>query len=216
LDLSTVIVSVSRLTTPPLVPELELRLVTSESLWWRMTPEQLEAQGVPEPFWAFAWPGGQALARYILDHPSLVEGKAVVDFGAGGGLISLAARRAKARSIVATEVDPWALVAYRMNVPGGEIFNDDWIGRPLPKGSVLLCGDMSYSAELSRKLLAWFEKLEDVTIVIGDASRGFIAQDRFETLAEYAAPADYDDEGRYRIKASVLLWRSCSGVNDRL
>ncbi len=204
MDKSAVILSVTKLAAPRLTPELNLRLVTADSPWWRKTPEELEAQGIPEPFWAFAWSGGQALARYILDHPELVADKDVVDFGAGGGIVSLAARAAGARSIVATEIDPWALVAYRMNVAGGEIFEEDWIGRELAAGTVLLCGDMSYSVELCQALMVWFSSLRGVEIVIGDAGRGFIARERFETLAVYDAPADYDDEGKYWVKASVL------------
>ncbi len=204
MDKSAVIESVTKFASPRLTPELNLRLVTSDSPWWKKTPEELEAEGVPEPFWGFAWSGGQALARYILDHPELVADKDVVDFGAGGGIVSLAARVAGARSIVATEIDDWAVVAYRMNVLGGWIFEEDWIGRSFSEGTVLLCGDMSYSVELCRSLMDWFASLRGVVIVIGDAGRGFVARERFETLGVYEAPADCDDEGRYWVEASVL------------
>lgn len=207
MDIPEIIRSVSRLATPPLTPELSLHLVTSSSPWWTMTPEDLWQQGIPEPFWAFAWGGGQALARYILDHPDSVRDKDVIDFGAGGGIVSLAAQKTGARTIVATEIDPWALVAFRMNVPNVEIVEEDWIGRQLSPGTVLLCGDMSYSQELCDSLMQWFAAQAAGEIIIGDAGRGFIDRSRFETLGAYSVPADYDADGKYSVMASVMRFR---------
>ncbi len=204
MDRTSVIVNVTESTRPLLTPELTLRLITSASPWWRLTPEDLSQQGIPEPFWGFAWSGGQALARYVLDHPELVRGKDIVDFGAGGGIVSLAAEIAGARSVVATEIDDWAIECYRLNRPLGDIRLEDWIGRPLTPGSVLLCGDMSYGRDLVDRLIPWFSSLVDVRILIGDASRGFVDSRDFLELATYQAPADYDADGRYFIKASVL------------
>lgn len=206
MDISAVIHSVTRLAAPALTPELPLRLVTKESPWWTMTPEDLERQGIPEPFWAFAWGGGQALARYILDHPEIVRDKDVLDFGAGGGIVSLAARKAGARSIRASEIDPWALVAYRLNVVDGDIREEDWIGRSLEAGTVLLCGDMSYSRELCAALMDWFRELKGVEIVLGDAGRGFLDKSAFEELTKYSVAADYDADGRYQVSAFVLRY----------
>lgn len=136
----------------------------------------------------------------------MVHGKNVIDFGAGGGIVSLAAQRSGASSLVATEIDSWALCAYRMNVSGGAIFEENWIGRDIAPGSILLCGDMSYSRELCAELLDWFRELKGVMIVIGDAGRGFIDKAAFEELATYNVPADYDADGRYQVSASVLRY----------
>jgi len=203
--------SVSERKAPPLVPELELALVTSRSPWWTMHPDDLLRLGVPEPFWAFAWAGGQSLARFILDNPSYVARKHVIDFGAGGGIVALAALKAGALRVTATDIDPWALVACEENLNAYpwqvELSGEDWIGRTLPPGSILLLGDMSYERELCDKLIAWFEQLTDCTILVGDGGRGFVDQSRFIELARYRAPADSDSDGHYKVNALVLLWK---------
>lgn len=202
---------------PALVPELELRLVTGQSAWWRLDPNDLARRGIPEPYWAFAWAGGQVLARYLLDHPETVRGRSVIDFGAGGGIVALAAARAAAASITVTEVDPWAIEACRMNLMGfGDRLTfslDDWIGRPLPAGSLLLLGDMHYESELTSRLLPWFQSLREVTILVGDPHRGFLAREAFDELASYRAPMDSDDAGLLRGRASVLRYRQ-PAIND--
>lgn len=212
MDIPAIIRSVTREVSLPLLPELSLRLVTSASPWWRLSPEELSQQGVPEPYWAFAWGGGQALARYILDHPDVVRDKDVIDFGAGGGIVTLAALRAGARSVRATEVDRWALFAFEMNLrhAHGEAFRDrasivceDWIGRVLKPGEILLCGDMSYSNELCREMKKWFAKLPGVDILVGDAGRGFLETFRMVELGRYRVPADYDDSGQYFVNGGV-------------
>ncbi len=103
------------LTAPPLVPEIKLYLATEVVPLWRATEEELAKIGVPPPYWAFAWAGGQALARYILDHPDMVAGKRVLDIGAGSGLVGLAAARAGAASVLAADIDAFACAAIRLN-----------------------------------------------------------------------------------------------------
>ncbi len=206
-----IILAVSERRCPPLVPELELSLVTVRSPWWTMHPDDLDRMGVPEPFWAFAWAGGQSLARFILDNPHFVAGKHVIDFGTGGGIVGLAALHAGAAQLTATDIDPWAIVACKENLKifahRIELSEADWIGRQLPEGSILLLGDMSYERELCDKLIAWFETLVDCTILVGDAGRGFVDKKRFAELATYLAPADSDSDGQFKVTASVLLWK---------
>lgn len=218
-EIKRVIQLVTHVACPPLVPELQLALVTAASPWWTMAPEELERQGIPEPFWAFAWAGGQCLARFILDNPHYVADRDVIDFGAGGGIVSLAALKAGAAKVLATEIDPWAIVACAENLRAYEerveLSCEDWIGRPLPRGTILLCGDMSYERSLCDRLLAWFEELEDCTILIGDPGRGFIERECFEELATYLAPTDSDSDGRYKVKAFVLKWKSKFGAKQR-
>jgi predicted nicotinamide N-methyase len=107
--------SATVLARPWLVPELELFLVTHEAPLWRASLEDAAAQGFAEPYWAFAWPGGQVLARWVLDHPELVRGRRVLDFGCGGGVAGLAAARAGAGAVLFADVDPLAAVAARLN-----------------------------------------------------------------------------------------------------
>src|SRR5215831_7657497 len=94
------------LVAPPLVPEIRLHLATEVVPLWRLTEEELQAQGIPPPYWAFAWAGGQALARYLLDQPDRVRGAAVLDFGSGSGLVAIAAAKAGAASVRAADIDP--------------------------------------------------------------------------------------------------------------
>src|SRR6185312_8732885 len=96
------------LVAPPLVPEIALHLATEVVPLWRKTEEELEAEGVPPPYWAFAWAGGQALSRYVLDHPETVAGKSVLDFGSGSGLVAIAARKAGASRVLAADIDTFA------------------------------------------------------------------------------------------------------------
>ncbi|MBC7661983.1 MAG: methyltransferase [Chitinophagaceae bacterium] len=212
--------SVTKLESPRLVPELTLALVTAQSPWWSQTPDDLEGAGIAEPFWGFAWGGGQCVARYILDNPDLVRGKHVIDFGAGGGLITLAALLCDAAEVVATEIDPWAIMALEMNIadrPGRQcviMSCEDWIGRPLPQGTMLLCGDMSYEENLTVRLLDWFATLEGCTILIGDPGRGFVDGSLFEVLARYMVPSDNDSDGTVSVEGAVLLYAPKSGRSD--
>ena len=114
-DRSSFILQNTRLQRPPFVPELQLYLADEITPLWRMTEAELGARGVPPPFWAFAWVGGLALARYLLDHPAEVAGKQVVDFAAGSGLCALAALQAGAAAILAADIDPFCEAAVALN-----------------------------------------------------------------------------------------------------
>lgn len=189
------------LTRPQLLPELRLRLVTPACPWWRSTPEALAALGVDEPFWAFAWAGGQALARHLLDHPALVAGKRVLDFGAGGGVAGLAAARAGARCVVALDIDPVCEAACRLNAEANGLTllteTADRVGGAVD-ADVVLAGDMTYEEALTRRVVAWFQRLagEGVLVLVGDPGRGFLDPAGLEALACYDAPSDNDLDGR--------------------
>jgi predicted nicotinamide N-methyase len=107
--------------TPSLVPEIELYLASEVTALWHATEATLEKSQLPPPYWAFAWPGGQALARHLLDHPALVAGKNVLDIGAGSGLVSIAAKRAGAARVTAAEIDAFAIAAIRLNAALNEV-----------------------------------------------------------------------------------------------
>lgn len=141
---------------PPLVPEVRLHLATEIVPLWRKTEEELEREGIPPPFWAFAWAGGQALARYILDHPAEVGGKAVLDLGAGSGLVAIAAAKAGASSVLAADVDRFAIAATRLNAELNGVTlsttGEDLIGSDAT-WSAILVADMCYERPLADGLL---------------------------------------------------------------
>jgi len=121
------------LIAPPLVPEVRLHLAIEVVPLWRKTEEELHEEGVPPPYWAFAWAGGQALARYVLDNPETVRGRRVLDFGSGSGLVAIAAAKAGAAHVLAADIDAFAAAAIALNVEANdtrvEITTDDVIGR---------------------------------------------------------------------------------------
>jgi predicted nicotinamide N-methyase len=191
---------------PPLVPELELHLATEVTPLWEATEAELQRLGLPPPYWAFAWPGGQALARYILDHPALVAGRRVLDFGAGSGLVAIAAARAGAHA-VAAEIDAFAAAAIRLNAARNgvevEIESADVIGAPCA-WDVVLAGDMCYERPLAERLGAWLRRLPAL-VLLGDPGRSYFTAEGLEELARYAVPTSRDLEDRD--ERSTGVWR---------
>lgn len=198
---------------PPLVPELELHLVTADCPLWRADEAELARLGLPEPYWAFAWPGGQALARHILDHPEEVRGRRVLDFGAGGGIEALAAARVGAADVLATDLDPLAIEACRMNARLNGLAlratTEDVLGRTELDADLVLVGDVTYADPLAGRVLTWMKALADlgIDVWVADPGRGFLDASRLEPLASYEAPSDVDVDGRYRVTTSVCRLR---------
>jgi predicted nicotinamide N-methyase len=184
--------------TPALVPEIKLRLVTKEQPWWYARPEDLERHGIVEPYWAFCWPGGAALARFLLDHPELCRGRRVLDLGSGCGVSAIAAARAGARSVVACDIDPVALWATAENASfnGCDLALEgrNVIGLPLPEVDCLLLGDVTYSRELVAAVWPWLGRLLEsgITIWIAEPRRGFLPPD-LRPMATVRVPPDCDD-----------------------
>ncbi len=181
------------LQAPPHVPEIRLHLADEAHDLWHRTEEELAEIGLPPPFWAFAWAGGQGLARYLLDNPEVVRGKRVLDFATGSGLVAIAAAKAGAANVVAADVDPFCAAAVRLNVAanGVEIaFNGrNFIGEN--NGfDVLLAGDVFYDRALADRLVPWFSRLAEggTTILIGDPGRSYLPRERLAKLAEYQVP----------------------------
>ncbi len=205
----SLIVAETVLARPVLCPELQLHLVTEECRLWRAREAELAALGLPEPYWAFAWPGGQALARHILDHPELVSGKVILDFGTGSGIVALAAARAGAKRVVASDIDPFSVEATRLNAALNhlevEATDADLVGRDDGWG-VILAADMCYEAELSARVIPWFVALarRGARVLAGDPGRGHTRGAEFREIAAYDAPADVDTDGRIRRRTSVL------------
>jgi predicted nicotinamide N-methyase len=186
------------LTAPPLVPEIRLHLATEVVPLWRATEEELARVGVPPPYWAFAWAGGQALARYLLDHPDLVRGKQVLDIGAGSGLVGLAAAQAGAASVLAADIDAFACAAIRLNAAANDceiaVTQDDLIGAA-GAWDVILVGDLFYERPLAERLLAWLKPLQTPAL-LGDPGRNYFPKTQVEKLASYNVPTTRDLEDR--------------------
>jgi predicted nicotinamide N-methyase len=192
---------------PPLVPELKLHLASEVIPLWRKTEEVLAENGVPPPYWAFAWAGGQALARYLLDHPDLAAGKRVLDFGAGSGLVALAAARAGARHVLAADIDPFALAAIRRNARinsvNVETTDRDMIGAN-ETFDLILVGDMCYERPLAERLMAWLKKSQSA-ILLGDPGRSYFPKTGLTRLAAYSVPTTLELEDREFRETGV--WR---------
>jgi predicted nicotinamide N-methyase len=179
--------------TPPHVPEIRLNLASEAHELWLKTEEELAEIGLPPPFWAFAWAGGQGLARYVLDHPETVAGRCVVDFASGSGLVAIAAKMAGAGHVLAADIDPWTAMAVALNADlnGVEIdfTGDNLIGSEID-ADVLLAGDVFYDRDFAMALVPWFEKLagDGVTVLVGDPGRAYLPKDRLVACAVYEVP----------------------------
>lgn len=177
---------------PPLVPEVKLHLASEIVPIWQMTEEELEKSGLPPPFWAFAWAGGQALARYILDHPETVAGKRVLDFGAGSGMIGIAAMKANAASVLSADIDPFAAASIRLNAEVNgislNVTTDDIVGSANGGWDVILIGDMCYERPLAERIETWVHSLVDggATAYIGDPGRTYLPKSGLEKIVSYA------------------------------
>lgn len=195
----------------PLVPEIRLHLASEITPLWQATEADLGRDQLPPPYWAFAWAGGQALARHVLDHPETVRGKSVLDFGAGCGLLALAAARSGAAAVMAAEIDPFAMAAIGLNAALNEhavaVESADVIGRfPVP-WQVVLVGDMCYERPLAERLTAWLRQLAGagVLVLLGDPGRAYLPQAGLEELARYCVPTSLELEDR--LMREGVVWR---------
>lgn len=178
----------------PHAPEIRLRLADEAVALWQKTEEDLGEMGLPPPFWAFAWAGGQALARYILDHPDLVAGRRVFDFAAGSGLVAIAAAKAGAATVTASEIDRFALAAIGINAAlnrvAVSVTEDDVTAGGAPEADILLCGDVFYEKPMAERVLSWLDRAlaAGVSIYIGDPGRSYLPKERLELIKTYEVP----------------------------
>ena len=196
------------LVAPPLVPQIKLHLATEVVPLWRLTEDELQAQGVPPPYWAFAWAGGQALARYILDNPRIVAGKDVLDFGSGSGLVAIAAAKSGAEPVMAADIDPYAQAAIRMNaIANSAILSTTTSDLIDSDGNwrVILVGDMCYERPLAERLLAWLtdRAKHGASVLLGDPGRSYFPKGGVEKLETYRVQTTRDLEDREIRETSV-------------
>jgi predicted nicotinamide N-methyase len=198
---------------PAMVPELRLWLASEYVPIWQATEDWLEQQNVDPPYWAFCWPGGQAIARYLLDNPDAVRGKRVIDFAAGSGVSSMAAARAGAQSVIANDIDLLSLVAARLNAAANglvvELSADDWLARPesAPAADVVIAGDVCYEREMSARALAWLRRHANAgrLVLLGDPGRNYFSAQGLEELARYEIPTSLQLENRGM--RETVVWR---------
>jgi predicted nicotinamide N-methyase len=202
----------TRLRPVPHAPEIRLHVADEATDLWQRTEEELGRMGLPPPFWAFAWAGGQALARYILDHPDLVRGQRVLDFASGSGLVAIAARKAGASCVIACDIDAFAIAAIGLNAEANgvtvEALQADLVGTDQGWETVL-AGDICYERDTAERVMAW---LKDVSrrggaVLIGDPGRSYLPKDALEPLATYEVPVTRSLEDAEIKRSSVWRFR---------
>ena len=206
----TFILANTKILPVPHAAEIALHVADDSTALWLKTEEELGELGLPPPFWAFAWAGGQALARYILDHPETVRGKRVLDFASASGLVAIAAAIAGASHVTACDIDPFATTAIEINAGINDVHVDTILANVIGQEGnwdVVLAGDVSYEKEMARQVIDWLWELNDtgLTVLIGDPGRTYLARDRLESIATYRVPVSRDLEDSEIKKSSV--WR---------
>jgi predicted nicotinamide N-methyase len=190
------------ITAPPLVPEIRLYLATEITPIWQATEETLARSALPPPFWAFAWAGGQALARYLLDHPAEVAGRSVLDFGAGSGLVAIAAAKAGAASVFAAEIDHFAAAAIAANAALNDVAiavtTADLLDTVDPQWEVVSAGDVCYERPMADRVTGWLRGLaaRGTLVLLGDPGRAYLPSEGLVERARYLVPTSRELEDR--------------------
>jgi len=212
------IVANTRLSAPPHTPELVLHLADEITPIWKLTEEELGEIGLPPPFWAFAWAGGQALARYVLDHPTELAGKRVLDLAAGSGLVAIAAAMAGAAPVIAADIDAFTESAVSLNAEANGVYveiitqdllaEEDLLDRPAPETpryDVILAGDLFYERDTAARALAFLDRNRTAgsRVLIGDPGRTYLPKERLTRLAEYSVPVTRELEDMEIKRTSV-------------
>jgi len=202
----------TRLQSPPHTPEIRLHLAAEIEPIWRRTEEALQLQGLEPPFWAFAWAGGQALARYLLDHPEETAGKRVLDFATGSGLVAIAAMKAGAASALAADIDPFceAAVALNAEANGVEVAftGQDLLDREPPDAEVICAGDICYAWPLADRVRRWLQgaHAEGRRVLIGDPGRAYLPREGLAPLASYEVETTRELEDREVRRTGVFAF----------
>lgn len=214
-DPATFVRTNTAIANPSLLPEIRLHLATEVTPLWEATEETLARTNLPPPYWAFAWPGGQAVARHVFDHPELVRGKRVLDFAAGTGVVGIACMLAGAAQVRAAEIDAFALAAMDLNAAlNGVVMegvSEDMVGRDLPDVDVVLAGDVCYERPMAERVTAWLRRVAatGTLVVLGDPGRAYLPKEGLELLGRYDVPTSLDLEDRTMRETNV--WRLLPG-----
>jgi predicted nicotinamide N-methyase len=203
------------LTTAPLVPEVKLHLATEVTPLWQASETFLEETGLPPPYWAFAWPGGQALARHLLDRPEIVRGRRVLDFAAGCGIVGLAALKAGAQEVWASEIDAFACAALALNAEANGLplrIEEKDFTQAVPEVDVILAGDVCYEKPMAGRVESWLRQCaaQGRLALIGDPRRAYLPAHGLAARAEYAVPTSLDlEDKRERL---TTVWQILPGA----
>jgi len=211
-DPKAFILSNPRLQPVPHAPEISLWLADEVTPIWRLTEEELGEMGLPPPFWAFAWAGGQGLARWLLDNPAEVAGKRVLDLAAGSGLVGIAAVQAGATSVLCADIDPFCAAAVALNAAANGVtlaLNDpDLLDAGPPEADVICAGDVFYEQPMAGRVLGWLTQAADrgTRVLVGDPLRTYFPKTGFDLLAEYAVPTtrELEDDAVKRTRVWTL------------
>ncbi|HTW52046.1 MAG TPA: 50S ribosomal protein L11 methyltransferase [Stellaceae bacterium] len=196
--------------SPPLVPEIRLHLATEVTPIWQATEESLARFGTPPPFWAFAWAGGQALARYILDHPETVAGRDVLDLASGSGMVAIAAAKASARRVTAADIDTFAAAAIVMNAALNgvsiQVESRDLLDRGPAGWAVVTAGDVCYEAPMALRMIAMLRRIaaRGRLALLGDPGRAYLPREGLIELARYTVPVSRELEDREAREGAVF------------
>jgi predicted nicotinamide N-methyase len=198
----------TRLGHAALVPEIALHLATEITPIWQATEDWLRQYNIAPPFWAFAWPGSQLLARHVLDHPELVAGRRVLDFAAGGGLAAIACARAGAASVETAEIDPLAITAIRCNAAENRVVltvSGDVVGQDC-RWDLILCGDVCYEAPMTGHILPWLRRMAaGAEVWIADPGRAYLPREGMRAWLRMTVPTTLELEDR--TEREVTLYR---------
>ena len=198
---------------PPLVREVTLHLAHEAVPLWQKTEEELGEMGLAPPFWAFAWAGGQALARHVLDNPALVAGKRVIDLASGSGLVGIAAMKAGAATVVAADIDGFSLDAIRLNAELNgvtlEVTGEDLLNAPAPDCGIILVGDLFYEKDLAGRVFNWLAEADarGIPALIGDPGRSYLPREKLSKLGEYKVQVTRD------LEDAEIKWTSVWRLN---
>lgn len=196
------VLQTTKLTILPFLPEVRLYLADEVIPVW----ERSEIEN--PPFWAFAWAGGQALARFLLDNPALVRGRRVLDLASGCGLVAIAAARCGAASVIANEIDGYAVQAIKLNALTNRadvhIHLGDMLDTDPPDVDVILAGDVFYSRDMSRDVLSFLERARPRLVLVGDPGRAYAPESGYETVAQYRVPVNRDVEDSDHKHTAIL------------
>ena len=202
----------------PLVPEIALHLASEVTPIWQATETWLAARNIDPPYWAFAWPGGQALARYVLDHPARVRGRRVLDFAAGCGVAAIASARAGAALVEAAEIDALAVAAIDENAAANEVTvlaAGDVVGEPC-RWDLILAGDVCYEVPMTAHVLPWLRRMAaDCEVWLADPGRAYLPRSGLLPLACYVVPTTLELECRTERETWLYRLETCRAGDDR-
>ena len=204
----------TRLRPVPLVPEISIYVADEAVPLWHKTEEEIGKQGLPPPFWAFAWAGGQALARHILDHPQIVRGKSVLDLASGSGLVGIAAMKAGAAAVTVADIDEFALSAARLNAAHNNatlttVAGDLLDGENDLHWDVVLAGDIFYERDTASRAFEFLSRNAALgtAVLIGDPGRSYLPREKLHKISDYSVPVTRDLEDTEIKQTAVWMLR---------